>query len=79
MRASILVMGPLLARYGEAKVSLPGGVLSAPASGFAYSRDAKNGCIVELADGYVQARAPKGLTGAKICFLSYRSGQPKMR
>ena len=44
MRASILVMGPLLARYGEAKVSLPGVCHRHAASGFAYSRDAKNGC-----------------------------------
>ena len=69
MRASILVMGPLLARYGEAKVSLPGGCAIGTRPVDLHIRAMqKMGAIVELADGYVQARAPKGLTGAKILF-----------
>ncbi|MEC7245815.1 MAG: UDP-N-acetylglucosamine 1-carboxyvinyltransferase, partial [Pseudomonadota bacterium] len=69
MRASILVMGPLLARYGEAKVSLPGGCAIGTRPVDLHIRAMqKMGAIVELADGYVQARSPKGLTGAKILF-----------
>ena len=69
MRASILVMGPLLARYGEAKVSLPGGCAIGTRPVDLHIRAMqKMGAIVELADGYVQARAPKGLAGARIEF-----------
>lgn len=69
MRASILVMGPLLARYGEAQVSLPGGCAIGTRPVDLHIRAMqKMGAIVELADGYVRARASKGLTGAKIEF-----------
>ena len=69
MRASILVMGPLLARYGGAQVSLPGGCAIGTRPVDLHIRAMqKMGAIVELADGYVQARAPKGLTGARIEF-----------
>jgi len=69
MRASILVMGPLLARYGEARVSLPGGCAIGTRPVDLHIRSLqKMGAIVELADGYVQARAPKGLHGAEIVF-----------
>ena len=69
MRASILVMGPLLARYGKAEVSLPGGCAIGTRPVDLHIRAMqKMGAIVELADGYVQARAPKGLSGAKIEF-----------
>ena len=59
MRASILVMGPLLARNGEARVSLPGGcaIGSRPVDLHIRAMQ-KLGAIVELADGYVQARTP---------------------
>ena len=69
MRASILVMGPLLARYGEARVSLPGGcaIGSRPVD-FHIRAMQKLGAVVELADGYVQARTPNGLKGDKIIF-----------
>ena len=69
MRASILVMGPLLARYGEARVSLPGGcaIGSRPVDLHIRAMQ-KLGAVVELADGYVQARTPNGLTGDKIIF-----------
>ena len=69
MRASILVLGPLLARYGEARVSLPGGcaIGTRPVDLHILAMQ-KLGATVELADGYIQARAPKGLTGNKIVF-----------
>ena len=59
MRASILVLGPLLARYGEARVSLPGGcaIGTRPVDLHIRAMQAL-GAIVELADGYIQARAP---------------------
>ena len=69
MRASILVMGPLLARYGKARVSLPGGcaIGSRPVDLHIRAMQ-KLGAVVELADGYVQARTPNGLKGNKIIF-----------
>jgi len=69
MRASILVLGPLLARYGEARVSLPGGcaIGTRPVDLHIRAMQAL-GAIVELADGYIQARAPSGLTGARVVF-----------
>ena len=69
MRASILVLGPLLSRYGEARVSLPGGCAIGTRPVDLHIRAMqKLGATVELADGYIQARAPKGLTGNKIVF-----------
>ena len=69
MRASILVLGPLLARYGKARVSLPGGCAIGTRPVDLHIRAMqKLGATVELADGYIQARAPKGLTGNKIVF-----------
>jgi UDP-N-acetylglucosamine 1-carboxyvinyltransferase len=69
MRASILVLGPLLARYGQARVSLPGGcaIGTRPVDLHIRAMQAL-GAIVELADGYIQARAPDGLTGARVVF-----------
>ena len=69
MRASILVMGPLLARYGEARVSLPGGCAIGSRPVDLHIRAMQRlGAVVELADGYVQARTPNGLKGDKIIF-----------
>jgi UDP-N-acetylglucosamine 1-carboxyvinyltransferase len=69
MRASILVLGPLLARYGEARVSLPGGCAIGTRPVDLHIRAMqKLGAIVELADGYIQARAPNGLRGGQIVF-----------
>ncbi|MEC8310184.1 MAG: UDP-N-acetylglucosamine 1-carboxyvinyltransferase [Pseudomonadota bacterium] len=69
MRASILVLGPLLARHGQARVSLPGGcaIGTRPVDLHIRAMQAL-GAIVELADGYIQARAPSGLTGARVVF-----------
>lgn len=67
MRASILVLGPLVARFGRARVSLPGGcaIGSRPVNLHLQGLRAM-GAQVELHDGYIDARAPKGLTGARI-------------
>ena len=69
MRASILVLGPLLARHGKARVSLPGGcaIGTRPVDLHIRAMQAL-GAVVELADGYIQARAPSGLTGARVVF-----------
>ena len=69
MRASILVMGPLLASHGEAQVSLPGGCAIGTRPVDLHIRAMQQlGAQVELADGYVKARAPKGLKGCEITF-----------
>ena len=69
MRASILVLGPLLARYGTARVSLPGGCAIGTRPVDLHIRAMQGlGAIVELADGYIQARAPQGLIGGRIVF-----------
>lgn len=69
MRASIVVLGPLLARYGEARVSLPGGCAIGTRPVDLHIRAMQGlGAIVELADGYIQARAPNGLKGGRIVF-----------
>ena len=69
MRASILVLGPLLARHGQARVSLPGGcaIGTRPVDLHIRAMQAL-GAVVELADGYIQARAPSGLVGARVVF-----------
>lgn len=67
MRASILVLGPLLARFGRADVSLPGGcaIGSRPVDLHIKGMQAL-GAEIQVEDGYVKARAKNGLTGAKI-------------
>ncbi|MFZ8992393.1 MAG: UDP-N-acetylglucosamine 1-carboxyvinyltransferase [Candidatus Puniceispirillaceae bacterium] len=69
MRASVLVLGPLLARYGEARVSLPGGcaIGTRPVDLHVRAMQAL-GAVVELADGYIQARAPGGVSGGRVVF-----------
>jgi len=70
MRASILVLGPLLARSGEATVSLPGGcaIGTRPVDLHLKALEAF-GAEIELTAGYVKARAPNGgLTGGNISF-----------
>lgn len=69
MRASILVMGPLVARTGEAIVSLPGGcaIGARPVDLHIRAMEAL-GAKVELDGGYVIARAPGGLAGGRIVF-----------
>ncbi len=69
MRASILVLGPILARCHKAKVSLPGGcaIGSRPVD-LHISALKKMGAEIELVDGYIEAKAPDGLKGAEITF-----------
>ena len=67
MRASILVMGSLLGRFGKADVSLPGGcaIGSRPVDLHLKGMEAL-GAEISLHEGYIQARAPKGLQGARV-------------
>ncbi|MGB0507707.1 MAG: UDP-N-acetylglucosamine 1-carboxyvinyltransferase [Pikeienuella sp.] len=69
MRASILVLGPMLARDGHAIVSLPGGcaIGARPVDLHLNGLEAM-GAELELRDGYVHAQVPGGLKGAKITF-----------
>jgi UDP-N-acetylglucosamine 1-carboxyvinyltransferase len=70
MRASILVLGPLLARFGECEVSLPGGcaIGQRPIDLHLKAMEAM-GARIEIKGGYVHAIAPaEGLQGAKIIF-----------
>ncbi|HTY01359.1 MAG TPA: UDP-N-acetylglucosamine 1-carboxyvinyltransferase [Bacteroidota bacterium] len=68
MRASIYVLGPLVARYGRAKVSLPGGCAWGPRPVDLHMEGIKKlGATLELREGYIYATA-KRLTGAKISF-----------
>ena len=67
MRASFLVLGPLLARHGSAEVSLPGGcaIGSRPVDQHLKGLQAM-GAAIEVVDGYVKAQAQQGLKGADI-------------
>ncbi|MGR3617673.1 MAG: UDP-N-acetylglucosamine 1-carboxyvinyltransferase [Paracoccaceae bacterium] len=69
MRASILVLGPMLARDGHAIVSLPGGcaIGARPVDLHLKALEAL-GAEMELKDGYVHAKAPGGLKGGRIVF-----------
>lgn len=69
MRASILVLGPLLVRTGEARVSLPGGcsIGTRPVDLHLKGLEAM-GAEISLDGGYITARAPKGLHSATITF-----------
>jgi UDP-N-acetylglucosamine 1-carboxyvinyltransferase len=70
MRASILVLGPLLARAGEATVSLPGGCAIGNRPIDLHLKALEHlGAEIELASGYVKATAPKGgLPGGRYVF-----------
>ena len=67
MRASILVLGPLLARYGEANVSFPGGcaIGSRPVDLHLRGLEAM-GATIEIEDGYIKARSDGRLVGCHI-------------
>ena len=69
MRASFWVIAPLLARMGEARVSLPGGcaIGTRPVDLLLMALE-KLGAAIEIDSGYAVARAPKGLLGAEIEF-----------
>jgi len=69
MRASFLVIGPLLARCGEAVVSLPGGCAIGTRPVDLHIKGLEElGAQTELKEGYVHAKAPRGLIGARLRF-----------
>jgi UDP-N-acetylglucosamine 1-carboxyvinyltransferase len=68
MRASVLALGPLLARFGKARVSLPGGCAIGPRPINLHLAGLHGmGAEIDLVEGYVVAKAPR-LTGARIHF-----------
>jgi len=69
MRASILVLGPLLARFGHCEVSLPGGCAIGQRPVDLHLKALEQmGATIEIKNGYIEAKAPKGLQGATIVF-----------
>lgn len=69
MRASVLVLGPLLARCGQAEVSLPGGcAIGTRPIDLHLSGLERLGAEIELKEGYVYAKAPGGLKGNEVIF-----------
>ena len=69
MRASFNVLGPLIARTGHAKVSLPGGcTIGARPVDLHLEALRTLGASIDLHEGYVYAQAPRGLIGAEIEF-----------
>jgi UDP-N-acetylglucosamine 1-carboxyvinyltransferase len=70
MRASVLVLGPLVARHGQAKVSLPGGCAIGTRPVDLHVKGLQQlGAEIELREGYMFAKAPKGgLVGAEVNF-----------
>lgn len=75
MRASVLVLGPLVAREGHARVSLPGGcaIGTRPVDLHLKALQAM-GAEIELAEGYIEARAPGGLKGGHVLFSNVTVG-----
>ena len=75
MRAGILVLGPLLAKFGNAKVSLPGGcAIGTRPVDIHLKALSKLGVKYKIIQGYVHAHAPKGLIGSKIRFSKISVG-----
>ncbi|PAF44513.1 UDP-N-acetylglucosamine 1-carboxyvinyltransferase [Helicobacter sp. 11S02596-1] len=69
MRASILVLGPLLARFGKCEVSLPGGcAIGARPVDLHIKAMEKMGAKISISGGYIVASAPDGLKGGDIIF-----------
>lgn len=69
MRASVLVLGPLVARAGAARVSLPGGcAIGTRPVDLHLKALSQMGAEIEIKEGYIEASAPKGLTGGHIVF-----------
>ncbi len=69
MRASILVLGPLLSRFGKCEVSLPGGCAIGQRPVDLHLKAMEQmGAVIEINHGYIKATAPNGLKGAKIVF-----------
>ena len=75
MRAGILVLGPLLAKFGYAKVSLPGGcAIGSRPIDIHLKAFSKLGVKYKISQGYVHAQAPNGLKGNKIHFSKISVG-----
>jgi len=75
MRASVLVLGPLLARCGQARVSLPGGCAIGTRPVDLHIEGLRIlGAQIDLEDGYVVARAPEGLQGGVVVFRQVSVG-----
>ncbi len=75
MRAGILVLGPLLAKFGNAKVSLPGGcAIGSRPIDLHLQALSKLGVEYKIYQGYVHAFAPKGLKGSNIHFSKISVG-----
>jgi len=69
MRASVLVLGPLLARFGKAKVSLPGGcAIGVRPVDFHITGLEHLGAKIEIIDGYINASYKSSLQGAEVVF-----------
>ena len=74
MRASFLVMGPLLARKGEAKISMPGGcAIGARPIDLHLKAFEALGAKIEITEDYVYAHAPEGLKGSSNLIWISRS------
>tara|TARA_B110000971_G_scaffold165306_1_gene169335 strand:+ start:713 stop:1693 length:981 start_codon:yes stop_codon:yes gene_type:complete len=75
MRAGVLVLGPLLAKYKKAKVSLPGGcaIGARPVNLHLYALE-KLGAKIKIKNGYIHAFAKNGLKGSAIKFPSISVG-----
>ena len=75
MRASVLVLGPLVAKHGHARVSLPGGcaIGTRPVDLHLKALEAL-GAEIELSEGYVEAKAPNGLVGGHVLFSNVTVG-----
>ena len=73
MRAGVLVLGPLLAKYGIAKVSLPGGcTIGSRPINFHLDALKKMGAKIKIKNGYILASVKKGLRGCTINFQKYQ-------
>ena len=79
MRAGILVLGPLLAKFGFAKVSLPGGcAIGTRPIDIHLKALSKLGVKYKITDGYVHAFAPNGLKVIKLDFQKFQLVQLKI-
>jgi UDP-N-acetylglucosamine 1-carboxyvinyltransferase len=75
MRAGVLVLAPLLAKFGKARVSLPGGCsIGARPVNLHLEALKKLGTKINVKNGYIDAIAPKGLSGSNIKFPSISVG-----
>ncbi|MBK8906873.1 MAG: UDP-N-acetylglucosamine 1-carboxyvinyltransferase [Rhodospirillales bacterium] len=75
MRASVLVLGPMVARLGRARVSLPGGCAIGPRPVDLHLNALRQlGARIDIANGYVEAEAPGGLSGAHVVFPAVTVG-----